>query len=340
MKPRHQIKFKRRVISKPRPKVSKPPNVKPNTEKETAIVSAQVAIAERQLRFARALSDTEKRVRDASLTSLQTWLSQNAAYMDTQQMDHLWKALFYCIWMADKPHIITRVIHNVVNLADIAGQPFLDALFVCIMREWHGIDRHRVDKYYELVTAALQKCLSRFNDIQSLDTLMERVEVFLNMLREKVWHPSRQRGIGLALHVLDVYIDAVMRPLLLELKRFKGWQRRVHKLYDLLLKDVFDLLGARDGRLQGLSRRARERIIDRLVVLVDDSELNLELRMKHDMVKRTSSRMFAIASDKQTLDTDRQQLYDSHINLKVFVRDCAAEDAEDSDDEDDAGSKA
>lgn len=342
MKPRHQIDFKRRNTTKTRVISEAKGNVRP-LEKKAEIVSAQVQFGERELRFARALSDTEKKVRDASMNSLREWLSENAADMNETQLDHLWKGLFYCVWMADKRHVITAVNQSIVDLTDVAGWPFLEASFVCLMREWFGIDRHRIDKYYELVTAVLKKCMSKFVSEKSSETVLEGLAHFLFVLRTKVWDASVKWGIGLALHILDVYIDTVMLPVFINARQIELSDAVLFKIYHMLLDDVMKLMGGKDS-LTGVSRRIQTRIVDRLIELVSNPQLGFKKQMQCTMITRISKRLFTIASDKRTVGIGRKELYESGIKLKVFVNECEVDDdntdmndgeSEEIDDEDD-----
>lgn len=84
-------------------------------------------------------------------------------------MAKLWKGLFYCFWMSDKP-LIQQALAS--ELADLllrinprvpgdketraaarldAALSFLQGFWVCLVREWSGIDRLRIDKFYLLI---------------------------------------------------------------------------------------------------------------------------------------------------------------------------------------------
>lgn len=324
MKPRHQIKFKRRHQSVPNPtkKIREKAIVKDSARKSSSVIKASVQVGERQLHFARALSDTEKAVRDASLASLREWLTTNANALETSQWDNLWKGLFYCIWMADKPRLITAVIQNVVNLADVGGWPFLAALFNCLMREWFGIDRHRIDKYYELVTAALRKCLSMVLAATSKTQLTESTKIFTAMLQENVWNNLRNGGLGLALHVLDVYVDIVFRPVLVCAKQLQSKNEEFITLYNIMLADVLKLISPERPNQPALHIRIRERILMQLIPLVTNEEINLDKFVQRDIIGSVAERLFAIAADKRTSDRERKPLYDLQGAMKAFVLEC------------------
>ncbi len=65
----------------------------------------------------------------------------------------VWKALFYCMWMADKPLPQEQLAEQISNLVPIVGiKPnvlviFVEWFFRTISREWNWIDRFRLDKF-------------------------------------------------------------------------------------------------------------------------------------------------------------------------------------------------
>lgn len=64
----------------------------------------------------------------------------------------LWKGLFYCMWMSDKPLIqedlaemISSLVHCVVDRK--TGLRFTEAALKTMARDWPGIDVWRMDKF-------------------------------------------------------------------------------------------------------------------------------------------------------------------------------------------------
>lgn len=336
MKPRHQIKFG------PRPSLGPKLNTTPKaniTAIETAategdVIRNEVTIGERQLHFARALSDTEKHVREASLKSLHEWLETHGSKMSEDDLQRLWKALFYCVWMADKRTVITSVIRNIVDLFDVIGWPFLETLFTCLMREWFGIDRHRVDKYYQLVSTALTKAIGAFMESETYEEFESGLERCLDLLCSRIWQPSRKSGVGLALHVLDVYMDRVMKPVLkLAKSKFGCGAPRLVKLFNMMSEDVFTMAGTRNGWLPSVNRRIHERILARLIEMVDDEECEFTAVTQARIVDRAAKEAFKIASDERTDDSTRPMMYDLHMEFKAFVMECKDEPENNEDDE-------
>lgn len=313
MKGQHRIKFKSRSARRrPHDKAK----VIESVQRALDISGGQVIVGERELKIARALTDTEKHVRDASLTSLQDWLASNAENLGEEDMDRLWKALFYCIWMADKRPIITATIRNVVDLTDLAGWKYMQALFKCLMREWFGIDRHRVDKLYELVTAALVKCVDIVTQPDGKEQFLGNLELFLQLLQQTIFDQARKGGLGLALHILDVYMERVFSPIMQRGTKLPG--NEIHKVFHSLLEPLLSMIGSSQGHLLAIGKRIQERILERLVDFLSAME-ELSGKARRDMVQRVSKRVFAVAANKTTSDDVRAGLYELRMDLKMFV---------------------
>uniref|UniRef100_A0A3Q2PMR1 Ribosomal RNA processing protein 1 homolog A n=1 Tax=Fundulus heteroclitus TaxID=8078 RepID=A0A3Q2PMR1_FUNHE len=120
----------------------------------------------------------------------------------------LWKGLFYCLWMQDKPLLqeelsnqISALIHS---FHDIDKQlMYLESFLQTFKREWTGIDRLRMDKFYQLV---------RFMFRQTFDVLRRTrwessaVGKFLILLKSHLLQNDSEVPSGLLLHILDLYM--------------------------------------------------------------------------------------------------------------------------------------
>ncbi|CED85031.1 Nucleolar protein NOP52/RRP1 [Phaffia rhodozyma] len=120
------------------------------------------------------LASTDKSVRDKAIRKLAGFLSRNDAE-DVEggggrlgsdlEMKKLWKGLFYCFWMSDKPLVqqaLATELSDLILLIDpkgcenmgertLAALEFVGGFWDSIVREWSGIDRLRMDKYYMLI---------------------------------------------------------------------------------------------------------------------------------------------------------------------------------------------
>ncbi|KAJ3319055.1 Ribosomal RNA processing protein 1 B [Boothiomyces sp. JEL0866] len=104
--------------------------------------------------FGKQLAHTEKKVRDGAVNALSEYLK---ATEDMSELEYLklWKGLFYCFWMSDKPLIQQELAEKLSKLiCDLKVEVafgYLSAFWKIIVKEWYGIDRLRLDKYYMLL---------------------------------------------------------------------------------------------------------------------------------------------------------------------------------------------
>ncbi|XP_041806569.1 ribosomal RNA processing protein 1 homolog B isoform X2 [Chelmon rostratus] len=171
------------------------------------------AIQEPEVQFAQRLASNEKPIRTKAIKKLRKYItvrSQKATGGFTgDELLKLWKGLFYCLWMQDKPLLqeelskqISSLIHS---FQDVDGQLlYLESFLQTIKREWTGIDRLRMDKFFQLV---------RFVFRQTFEMLKRRtwdssvVSRFLELLSAQVLQSSGDAPIGLQFHILDLYMS-------------------------------------------------------------------------------------------------------------------------------------
>jgi len=118
----------------------------------------------------------------------------------------IWKGLFYCLWMQDKPVLqeelseqISGLLHNIQNTD--TQLLFLEAFLKTVKREWNGIDRLRLDKYYQLVRFVLRQTFEMMKRNDWEESLSGRV---LQLVSAQLLDDSAPSG--LLLHLLDIYL--------------------------------------------------------------------------------------------------------------------------------------
>ncbi|PAV22029.1 ribosomal rna processing [Pyrrhoderma noxium] len=102
------------------------------------------------------LASTDKKTRDKAVKSLAAFLSSARQPLPKLEMAKLWKGIFYCYWMSDKPLVQQALASELAELlltipSTDNSLAFLSGFWEAIVREWNGIDRLRMDKYYMLV---------------------------------------------------------------------------------------------------------------------------------------------------------------------------------------------
>ncbi|KAK4551791.1 hypothetical protein LTR86_010877 [Recurvomyces mirabilis] len=162
--------------------------------------------------FMRQLTSSDRKTRLSALSSLRIYLSSRPATQPFTPLDlqKLHKALFYALWMQDKPLHQQNLSKDLASLVDeLKGQEntviWFDAFWSTISREWSGIDALRMDKFLFLVRCFLAKT---FEICVQKDWQGEVVEGLLKGL-EKTPLSARDGKVpdGLRYHVIDIYVD-------------------------------------------------------------------------------------------------------------------------------------
>ncbi|RYE99364.1 MAG: hypothetical protein EOO41_01135 [Methanobacteriota archaeon] len=127
-----------------------------------------------------------------------------AEHVDVEEGEYmkLWKALFYCVWHADKVPVQQALIHSTAALVrsassrQVQATRFIAAFFKIIQREWMGLDHLRLDKFMTLVRRMVHETL---RCALKADT----PAAYTNILHDILNNASN----GLRFHVMDVYVD-------------------------------------------------------------------------------------------------------------------------------------
>ncbi|KAI8941393.1 hypothetical protein NX059_002616 [Plenodomus lindquistii] len=206
--------------------------------------------------FIRNLASSDKKVRDQALNSLKTYLG---AQKEIAELDllKLWKGLFYCLWMQDKPALQQRLSRDLASLVPTLRTPvvlpFLRAFFLTIAREWKQIEALRLDKYLYLIRQYVHASftfLSKNNWKKSLVAQWNTVVEETPLESQDMRIPN-----GLRYHVLDVWAD--------ELERVGGgeWDKvERREILESLLLPIEKL--AKEGKLKALRSAAKECLAD------------------------------------------------------------------------------
>ncbi|KAG6837685.1 hypothetical protein H0H93_004961 [Arthromyces matolae] len=157
------------------------------------------------------LASTEKKVRDKAIKNLSVFLSESNDALSKPDMDKLWKGIFYGFWMSDKP-LVQQALS--VELADLllsipqtsSALKFLRGFWEMIVREWNGIDRLRIDKYYMLVrrfvNASFRLLLRTGWDVDVTKEYNDILTTSGGPLCPDIKVPT-----SLAYHLADVYLE-------------------------------------------------------------------------------------------------------------------------------------
>ncbi|KAG8763949.1 hypothetical protein FRC11_008276 [Ceratobasidium sp. 423] len=165
------------------------------------------------------LASTEKKTRDKAIKSLATFLSDDSQKsMSPSERAKLWKGLFYCFWMSDKPLVQQDLSSELANLVLVippleSAIGFVHGFWEAMVREWAGIDRYRINKYYMLirrfVNATFRLLLKHDWNIKACDTLNE----ILQGSGGPLCPDDRKVAASLSYHLADIYLEELDKAL-------------------------------------------------------------------------------------------------------------------------------
>ncbi|WPG99736.1 Hypothetical protein R9X50_00255500 [Acrodontium crateriforme] len=160
--------------------------------------------------FIKQLASSNRTERDRALSSLRTYLHRTKSFTATDFLK-LWKGLFYCMWMSDKPRNQQRLARDLAELLDAVTSRanflgFLEAFWTTMAREWQVIDSLRMDKYLYLVRCYVNKGFEHVGRKDWGDE--EFLEQYLEVMKSVPFN-ARDGKIpnGLRYHVIDIYVD-------------------------------------------------------------------------------------------------------------------------------------
>ncbi|KAL7016754.1 hypothetical protein ACKWTF_010119 [Chironomus riparius] len=168
-----------------------------------------------ELKFAKLLASNDQKIRNNVLKSLKKWLntrSQSSYQFSDSDFLRLWKGLYYCMWMSDKPLVqeelseeLGSLLHCFPNVK-IAIQ-FFQAFLETMCIEWFGIDQWRIDKFMMLVRRVSRQMLFAIKNVEWED---EALKLFSNALNKTVFQVNKCPK-SLIFHICDLYIEEIAK---------------------------------------------------------------------------------------------------------------------------------
>ncbi|XP_002761506.3 ribosomal RNA processing protein 1 homolog B isoform X1 [Callithrix jacchus] len=170
-----------------------------------------------EIQFAQRLASSEKGIRDRAVKKLRQYISvktqRETGGFSQEELLKIWKGLFYCMWLQDEAllqeelaNTISQLVHAVNNSA--AQQLFIQTFWQTMNREWKGIDRLRLDKYYMLIRLVLRQS---FEVLKRNGWEESRIKVFLDVLMKEILCPESQSPNGVRFHFIDIYLDELSK---------------------------------------------------------------------------------------------------------------------------------
>ncbi|NXQ31437.1 RRP1B protein, partial [Alaudala cheleensis] len=178
---------------------------------------APAAVQPPEVQFAQRLAANEKRIRDRALKKLRGYIGvrtqRPAGGFSQEELLKIWKGLFYCMWMQDKPLLQEELAANISQLIHVfqnteARHLFLQTFWQTMNREWNGIDNLRLDKYYMLMRLILRQS---FEVLKRSDWDEGLIEPLLQLLMKEVMDPESNSPTGIKFHFIDIYLDELAK---------------------------------------------------------------------------------------------------------------------------------
>ncbi|XP_048960534.1 ribosomal RNA processing protein 1 homolog A isoform X1 [Canis lupus dingo] len=170
-----------------------------------------------EIQLAQRLAGNEQVARDRAVRKLRKYIvarSQGAAGGFTHdELLKVWKGLFYCMWMQDKPLLqeeLGRTISQLIHAFQTteAQHLFLQTFWQTMNREWTGIDRLRLDKFYMLMRMVLNESLKA---LKTQGWEERQIEQLLELLTTEILHPDSQAPSGVKSHFLEIFLEELSK---------------------------------------------------------------------------------------------------------------------------------
>ncbi|XP_058129560.1 LOW QUALITY PROTEIN: ribosomal RNA processing protein 1 homolog [Anopheles ziemanni] len=176
----------------------------------------KAVIVGQEIRFARALAGNDPKLRSKVLKNLKTWLttrSQSTFAFSDEDFMRLWKGLFFCMWMSDKPLVQEELAESVGTLircfdenVPVALQ-FYKAFMATMGLEWFGIDRWRMDKFMMFIRRVTRQMLFV---VHGSDWQMEHVKLLADIIDTTILNQD-MCPYGLTNHFNDLILEEIAK---------------------------------------------------------------------------------------------------------------------------------
>ncbi|KAJ7492456.1 nucleolar protein,Nop52-domain-containing protein [Mycena latifolia] len=169
--------------------------------------------------LAKYLASNDKKIRDKAIKSLSAFLSDDSQDpISKPDMDKLWKGIFYCFWMSDKPLVQQALATDLAELlltttSISSALSFLSGFWETTVREWSGIDRLRIDKYYMLVRRFLNATFRLLARSKWDRSACDRCNDMLTRQGGPLCSTDIRVPTSLAYHLSDIFLDELEKAL-------------------------------------------------------------------------------------------------------------------------------
>ncbi|KAG1838345.1 Nop52-domain-containing protein [Suillus tomentosus] len=296
------------------------------------------------------LASSEKKTRDKAVKNLAVFLSSDSEnVLPDLEMAKLWKGIFYCFWMSDKPLVqqalAGELAELILTIADVPSSlNFLRGFWTMTVREWNGIDRLRMDKYYMLIRKFVNASFRFLVRTKWDSATVEEYNLILSGPSGPLCPNDIRVPTSLAFHLSEIYIEELEKaltnsesptpvPLSTLLSPFIVLAARTptnttyRHIQSSLFEPLHNLLKSSSGPPSRKKARTLSPDYSKLLVNACTSSSNSDQAMDVDAVRKSIlQKIFDVASETETRDANRRRMYTFYKNA-----------VEDDEDEDSAG---
>ena len=286
-----------------------------------------------EVKFAKQLVHPDKAVRDDTLRNLQLHLRSVTSFNDFSMLK-LWKALYYCLWLADKVPIQQELIGSIVAITTLfattdVSMLYLQQFYRILFREWASLDQYRVEKFYSLIRAMLNKMLSMIVHSHYSSDL---VESLLNLLYTEALVKSPN---GIRYHIADIYIEelykvtggdvkttafmALLRPFIQVITNAAEQGLYMDRIYkQVFTKYLTEYSSESYNKRKDSSSDPRDGAVADATVSADEPVVPPRV-FPHMQCKQLQKVVFDLASSDGTASNCRKRLYSLHKQLSAVT---------------------
>jgi ribosomal RNA-processing protein 1 len=163
--------------------------------------------------FVRQLASNKRAVRENALSTLKKFLSskEKAKKLDTNELNKLWKGLFYTMWFCDRPRPQQRLANELAKLfsesiVDEQFYKFVESFWTIMIKEWRDLDKWRTDKFLMLMRYVIRECFTR---IKNNDWDEKMLTLYLDVLTKVILKDDSQTPRAITYHIIDVWVDEI-----------------------------------------------------------------------------------------------------------------------------------
>ncbi|KAG5866189.1 hypothetical protein JTB14_000006 [Gonioctena quinquepunctata] len=224
-----------------------------------------------ELKLAKLLAGNDEKIRAKALKNLKYWFETRSKTMPFTNDDfqRIWKGLFYCMWMSDKPLVqedcadkISKLVHALTLESSLL---FFRAGLTILSNEWIGIDQLRIDKFLMLVRRLLREMLIVLKN-NKLNT--KNIQQFGDVLSNTLLHVKTSPPLGLFMHFVEIFME--------ELAKVTGGKIHSECVIEFLRPFIRNMASSADGRNIGHLRKFI------FTYLIRQSRLGLEYQEKYE----------------------------------------------------------